>query len=102
MTKRGPKLLGGRVKPDETMQEALTREIAEETGLRVTVRDPVLVHECHEKHTRSLIIVFRVHVFGGFDAIKPERGIKPAWVPRGSVVGWNRPLLLHACPLIST
>ena len=97
VTKNGPRLLGGSVKKDERLTEALARELAEECGLRVTVRDAVLVQERIKKSYRELTVVFRVHVFGDLDNIKGrEKGIKPRWVPRGQVVGWNRPLQFDA------
>lgn len=91
VTRKGPRLIGGRVKPRESMTEALEREVLEEVGLRITVRDPVLVREKMRKSVRELTVVFRVHVFGDIDAIEPEKGIKPRWLPRGQVVGWTRP-----------
>jgi ADP-ribose pyrophosphatase YjhB (NUDIX family) len=95
-TKNGPRLLGGRVKKGERLTEALARELAEETGLRVTVRDAVLVQERVKKSFREVTVVFRVHVFGDLDNIKAEKGIKPRWIPRGQVVGWNRPIRFEA------
>jgi ADP-ribose pyrophosphatase YjhB (NUDIX family) len=95
-TRKGPRLLGGRVKPHETLQDALSREIQEEVGLRVTVRDLVLVRERVRKSVREVTFVYRCHAFN-LDAVKScERGIKPAWVPRFTVVNWSRPAVFLA------
>jgi ADP-ribose pyrophosphatase YjhB (NUDIX family) len=90
VTKRGPRLLGGRVKPHETLREALQREIQEEVGLRITVRDLVLVRERTRKSVRELTLVYRCFAFGDLDNIKAEKGIKPRWVPKYQVVNWSR------------
>jgi len=90
VTKRGPRLLGGRVKPHETLQEALQREVFEEAGLRVTVRDLVLVRERVKKSVRELTLVYRCFAFGDLDALVPEKGIKPRWLPKFQVVNWSR------------
>ncbi len=39
---------GGGVEPGQSLPDNLTREIREETGLTVTVGDPVLVNEFHD------------------------------------------------------
>ena len=36
-------LPGGAVEPNETLEHAATREVAEETGLTVTIEDPIIV-----------------------------------------------------------
>jgi len=95
-TPKGPRLIGGRVKPRESMIDALVREVYEEVGLRIGVREPVLVREKLRKSTRELTVVFRVHVFGDPLGITPEKGIKPRWVLRGQVVGWTRPAVFLA------
>lgn len=91
MTKRGPRLLGGTVKRHETLQDALAREIDEEVGLRVTVRDLVMVRERVKKSIRELTLVYRCYAFGNLANVQArEKKIKPRWVPRASVVNWSR------------
>ena len=97
LTRKGPRLLGGRVKPSETLQDALSREIDEEVGLRVTVRDLVLVRERVRKSVREVTFVYRCHAFGDLGNVRGrEKGIKPAWVPKFQVVNWSRPAVFLA------
>lgn len=40
-------LVGGRLEPGETFTDCLQREVAEETGLRIQIGDPIYVGEWH-------------------------------------------------------
>ena len=62
---------GGGVEPGKSLPENLAREIHEETGLHVTVGDPILVNEFHDPNStyHQVDIYFRCHVV---DAELPE------------------------------
>ena len=53
---------GGKIDPDETPREAVEREVAEETGVEVTVREPVVVVEqtyvCGSDRVECTLVVF--------------------------------------------
>ena len=84
-------LPGGRVEPDETPQDALAREIAEETGLTVDVGE--LVGEVVRPGPNGVtyrIQDFRVTVRGtnavsGDDAVAGDDALDVAWVPLADV-----------------
>ncbi|AXC49828.1 NUDIX hydrolase [Paracoccus suum] len=62
-------LPGGGVEADQSLSQNLSREVAEETGLSITVGAPILVNEFHsDAHGfRQVDLVFRATVIG--DAI---------------------------------
>ena len=61
---------GGKILPGETMQDALRREILEETGLIITVDDVVHVFDVIEKENKKIsfhyvIIDFTCRILSG-------------------------------------
>lgn len=64
------RLLGGFIQRDESLQEALRREIAEETGLRIEV-GPVL--EANTGHRWARVeVIYAYRIIGGQVALSEE------------------------------
>ena len=59
-------LPGGGVEPGQSLPENLIREVAEETGLAITVSAPILVNEFHdpERGFHQVEIIFRASLNG--------------------------------------
>jgi ADP-ribose pyrophosphatase YjhB (NUDIX family) len=72
---------GGGVVPGTSLIENLSREVFEETGLRIIVMDPCLVNEFHDPSTgyHQVDIYFRCQVTG-------SASIDPAWTDAENVV----------------
>lgn len=74
---------GGAVEEDETLEQAAIREVQEETGLLVEIKDIVAVNECFfkEKNEHAIFITFRAKVISGEIAIKnPDEISEVTWV----------------------
>jgi 8-oxo-dGTP diphosphatase len=58
---------GGGVEPGQSLPDNLIREVAEETGLTVTVGEPCLVNEFHDPDStfHQVDIYFRCRIEGG-------------------------------------
>ena len=93
-TKGGPRLLGGRVKKDETLQDALVRELLEEVGCRATVSQVVHVSERQRKSLREITFTFRAVLFG--EPVSKEKQIRLGWVSRAEVCGWTNTIKFQA------
>lgn len=93
-TKNGFRLLGGRVKSDETLQNALMRELREEVGRLSTVGHIVNISERRKKSFREVTFTFKAVVFG--DPVSQEKQIRLAWVNRAEVCGWTNTIKFQA------
>jgi 8-oxo-dGTP diphosphatase len=74
---------GGAVEEGETLEQAAIREVREETGLLVEIRDVVAVNECffNKKGEHAIFITFRAEVISGEISIEnPEEISQVTWV----------------------
>ena len=90
---------GGKIRHGETMKEAARREVLEETGLEVDVRDLVWVGEYIEGTDHLVLIDFAGSVIGGrLEAADDADDAR--WVPLEEAA--NYPLTLTMYDLIDT
>lgn len=74
-------LPGGKVRAGERIADALAREIAEETGVAVTVRDLVGVFEVVGDDTHYVVLDYLVEASGEGDPVAAGDAADARWVP---------------------
>ncbi len=85
-------LPGGGVEPGQSLPENLIREVAEETGLAISVGAPVMVNEFHDPKSgfHQVDLIFRA-VLAGVDVVTladPEGVVNRfRWVSRAGLLG---------------
>ena len=78
-------LPGGYVNPDETVQEAVKREVREETGLEIVsdrligIYDDFIAHEDGEGPIHHIVIAYKTRVIGG-EAVVTRESREYAWI----------------------
>ncbi|MDO5632922.1 MAG: NUDIX hydrolase [Paracoccus sp. (in: a-proteobacteria)] len=84
-------LPGGGVEPGASLPGNLIREVAEETGLTITVGPPVLVNEFHDPASgfHQVDLVFRCALTGGAERLGDPAGVvnRLRWVTRAELAG---------------
>ncbi|GGF68561.1 NUDIX hydrolase [Paracoccus acridae] len=83
-------LPGGGVEPGQSLPENLIREVAEETGLAITVSAPILVNEFHdpERGFHQVEIIFRARLTGNAGIVleDPEKVVNRfTWATRADL-----------------
>ena len=72
---------GGRLEPDELLQEAVVRELAEETGLEGVCGELIGWVELVEEDRHDVILDFRVDLLEAADPIAGSDATEARWVP---------------------
>lgn len=90
---------GGKVEPDETVEAALGRELAEELGIVVTVARPLIQVRHDYPDKQVLLDVWQVTAFDGIPhgaEGQPLAWVEPTRLPDYSFPAANRPIVAAA------
>lgn len=82
-------LPGGGVEPGQSLPENLIREVAEETGLTITVGAPILVNEFHDPASgfHQIDLIFRAKLTTGDVTLNDPEGVvnRFCWASRADL-----------------
>jgi 8-oxo-dGTP diphosphatase len=81
---------GGKIEPNETPEQALARELAEEVGITILSVQPLTQCEHHYKDHHVYLDVFKIDKFAG-----------TAYGKEGQIIDWVTPEKLLTLPLLS-
>ncbi len=76
---------GGRLQPDELLQEAVVRELAEETGLEGVCGELIGWVELVEDERHDVILDFRVNLLEAAEPTAGSDATEARWVPLTAV-----------------
>lgn len=89
-------LPGGTIEFGEVPEEALGREIFEETSLKVEIGKPIFVHTIVQKNVRHQFwIIYECRYLGGEVKLNPGEHSKFQWVDWEEVKNLNRIVFLE-------
>jgi 8-oxo-dGTP diphosphatase len=80
---------GGRVERDELLEEAVVRELAEETGVEGVCGDLVGVVERFDEGEHFVILDYEVHLLEASEPTAGDDAAEAAWVPLVDVAERN-------------
>ena len=80
---------GGRVEADELLEEAVVRELAEETGIEGVCGDLVGVVERSDGGRHFVILDYEVHLLESVEPTAGDDAAEAAWVPLADVAELN-------------
>ena len=80
---------GGKIRPDETPEGALRRELEEELGVSIAVGEPITFATHEEEGLSILLLFFAAEIEAGKP--RPREGQEIAWVPPAELPAYPTP-----------